>query len=193
MRLQLRNWVSLSQFQREIGTGKDVVKNIFRSLHLGGSELEGHPWYEVRDALFSLLTDNRITLAVPILRSGKGGKEQPWDYPERDWYYWLHLFASQYGWSAEYVAEMDIDDAVALVQEIELDRQMEKEWEYQISEVAYPYDSASKKQKFRPLTRPNWMVAGLLTLKPLLRKIPKVWIPEGLVIKVNAEEDTKSG
>lgn len=192
MRLRLKGWIELGQYQREIGARKNVAENILKSLRLSGMEMEGHPWYETRDAFSALLEENRIRLLVPLMRGSKKATEPPpWDYPERDWYYWVHAFASAYGWQMQYVAELDIDDAVALMQEIETEKQLEREWDYQISEIAYPYDKASKKNRFKPMPRPGWMVIGTFTMKPKLRKIRRDWIPVGNVIKVNEDQDTE--
>ena len=118
----------------------------------------------------------------------KGNEETkiPWDYPERDWYYWVHLLASHYGWSIAHISEMDIDDALALLQEIEVEEQMQKEWEYQLSEIAYPYDSNSKASIFKPMDRPFWMRKEAKAQK---RKMLKKFMPNGYIIKVNTEED----
>lgn len=191
MRLKLRGWITLSQYQREIGLGKSVAENILRCLSLSDTEVnKERPWYETRDALSALLEENRVTLLVPLMRGMKKNSEPPpWDYPERDWYYWVHAFASAYGWNMGTVADLEVDDAIALMQEIETERQLEREFEYSISEVAYPYDKASKKNRFKPMTRPGWMVVGTFTMKPKKRKILKAWIPVGNVIKVNSDED----
>lgn len=145
------------------------------------------PWYEVGEAFSSLLEENLVRIKLPLLRDVPNKQETPsWDYPEREWYFWVNTFASEYGWKIEDVGELDIDDAMALMQEIEVRRQLDKEWEHQLSETAYSYDAASKKSKFVPLPRPIWMQKAHQFVTKL-RKIPKKFIPPGVVIRVNDE------
>lgn len=171
--------------------GQDVGNLILSYLSISSDMSErdkGLPWYEIVEVFFSCMEQNKIRFQFPILKQGPGAKEEhPWNYPGRDWYYWLNLFASAYGWTADQVEGLDIDDAIALLQEIELDDQFQKEWEHGLSEIAYPYDAGSKKKKFVPLKRPRWM-NKMPDVTKLVRKIPKKMLPVGLVLKTN--EDT---
>ena len=184
----------LSNIRRELSRNQSVPTNILSAISLADSSTnyEGLPWSETGEVFLSLLQKNEITIQFPILKSMKGGKDDrgvPWDYPERDWYYWVHLLAYHYGWTLDYIAELDIDDALALLQEIEVESQIEKEWEYQISEIAYPYDPGTKKSVFKPLGRPQWMRREAVVQK---RRILKAHLPIGVIIKVNQEDENKT-
>lgn len=170
---------------------QDVGELILNYLSLA-SDMQEHekrlPWYSITEVFFSCMEINKISFQFPVLKQAPKQREEfAWDYAGRDWYYWLNTFASAYGWSVEQVEALDIDDAIGLLQEIELDDQFEKEWEHGLSEIAYPYDQSSKKQKFVPLKRPRWM-NKMPDVAKLVRKIPKKMIPVGLVIKANEDK-----
>lgn len=188
VRLKLKKWLLLSAYRKEISKNQEVVKNLLNSLKLCEAELdfEGLPWYESAEALSSVWELNQITLKLPILSVPKSeDSPPPWDYPERDWYFWAHILASRYGWTMEYIAEIDVDDALALLQEIEVEAQLDKEWEHSLSEIAYPVDPSSKKSKFVPLKRPRWM-EGQVALIIKTRKFPVKFLPPG-ILKMNDE------
>jgi hypothetical protein len=138
-------------------------------------------WFDTVSTFAELVKLNVPTLAVPLM-SSKGEKEKekkPWEYKERSWYAWAHIFISNYGWSIEYVAELEIEDAVALLQEIELDEQFKHEFTWQLSEIAYPYNNATRKSEFKPLPRPDWMLPHNKEIKKVM--IPRSMLPMGVV------------
>ena len=102
---------------------------------------------------------------------------------------WLHLFAKAYGWSSEYIANLEIEDGVALLQEIIVDNQLQREWEWGMNEMAYPYNQMTKKSEFKPLDRPSWMQKKYEAPKKI--KIPIHLIPLGNVITHKQYEPTK--
>lgn len=109
-----------------------------------------------------------------------------WEYSGRTWFVWLHLLASAYGWSINYIEYLDIDNAIALLQEILVDSQLKKEWEWSMSEIAYQYNEHTKTSKFVPLDRPEWM-------QPISKPVKKTKIrisdiPVGLVMKWDENE-----
>lgn len=189
-RLRLKDWLSLSGYRKEISDNQNVPNNLCKSLALSESkEWETLPWFEIGEAFFLLVEANQISIDFPILKDAPSRDEKsvpPWEYPNREWYFWVHLFSSKYGWNIEYISDLDIDDAVALMQEIELDRQLSKEWDYQLSEISYSYDAGSKKSRFVPLPRPKWMQKPV-NIKATLRKIPKKFLPLGVIIKIDDE------
>ena len=175
-----------------VETKSDVGNLILDYLRIGADLKESDerlPWFEIREVFFLCLEKNRITKEFPILKQRPRKKEEfAWDYEGRDWFYWLNLFASAYGWRIGEVEELDIDEAIGLMQEIEVERQFEREFHHGLSEIAYPYDKASKKSKFVPLQRPSWM-RKIPDTKKLIRRIPKRLIPVGLVHKVAIDEN----
>jgi hypothetical protein len=135
------------------------------------TEIEDLPWYEVVNAFSAISNLNKPSFDFPFLRSAIEETRIEWDYDGRTWYIWLHLLSSK-GWSIEYISNLEIDDAIGLAQEIAIDKQLELEAKWAMSQNAYNADG-----KFQPLKRPAWMK------KPLeIVKIPKKMMPVGLVI-----------
>ena len=124
----------------------------------------------------SINTPNKI----PLLTSDNK-KEKPvgWDYTGRNWNYWSHLFAATYGWTLEYIAYLDTNIALAHIQEILTDQQLEHEFMWSTTEIAYPYNSNTKQSKFSPLERPYWMAERAQPIKKV--KILRSMLPIGNV------------
>jgi hypothetical protein len=92
----------------------------------------------------------------------------------------LHIFSSTYGWDEDRIANLDIDTAIGLLQEILITEQLDHEWQFSITELAYPYNETTKKSSFRPLPRPDWMKKII----PKVTKIRKDFLPLGNIIGV---------
>jgi hypothetical protein len=122
-------------------------------------------------------------LNFPILTSQtkENDNKLPWEYDGRGWYFWLNLFAKSYGWDEKTIGELDIDTAIGLYQETQIDEQLDREWEWGMSEIAYPYNDRTKKSEFRQLPRPDWMMPMAPKHVPVV-KIRKDMIPVGNVI-----------
>lgn len=148
-------------------------------------------WGDFVNVYSKAVMENLPRLRFPILEENK--KEIirfPWEYQGRAWFFWLNLFASNYGWSEESVSEMDIDSALGLYQEILVDSQFQKEWEWSLSEIAFPYNSSTKKQEYKPLARPNWMLPETPKELPKV-KIRRDMLPVGNIIDVQADEQKR--
>ena len=119
----------------------------------------------------------------------KNKKQIGWDYPERSWYIWVHVLGKTFGWSVEYIAELELDDAIALMEEICVQDQLDKEWQYSLTEFAYDAKSGTHK----PLPRPQWMSGGFVDKKEELMKtiMPKHMIPVGNIIPAKWMSDVK--
>jgi len=146
------------------------------------------PWQEFLVAYSEVVKLNAPTLEFPILVSSKKkqDKKLPWEYDGRAWYFWLNLFASNYGWDEKKIENMDIDTALGLYQEILMDEQFAKEWTWQLSEISYPYNQSSKKQEFKPLERPEWMLPLAPTHLPVIR-MRKDMMPMGNIMDLSAK------
>ena len=144
-------------------------------------KLEEAPWDEVASAYISILSINNIKVDLPITKYRDGKYDPPfWDYDGRDWYEWSHMLAKEFGWTLEYIAELDVFDALHLVQEIAVSEQLRREWEWSLSENSVGWDKASKKSKFNPLPRPSWMTTS--TKAPETTRIPVFLMPVGNII-----------
>ena len=141
-------------------------------------------WLDTVSALDQIVMLNVPTISASILSSKDEAKEQPWDYPQRLWYLWANAFAHAYGWELYEIEHLSIDDAIGLFQEIEFDQQMEKEFYYGLSEVAYPYNKSTKKSIFKPMPRPDWML-------PASKGIPKVMLDKSMLPMGQVEDISK--
>lgn len=189
-RLTLKSWATMDDFRRSIeaatkeGNWSAVPDLIFQLVETANDNVDRDSfWIEIAQLYNETLSANQPTKNFPILNTREKSKKLPWEYSGRGWYFWLHVFAINYGWDESYIAEMDIDDAVGLYQEILIDNQLDQEWEWGLSEVAYGYDKVTKKSKFNSLPRPDWM-RGITPEKKAVKKIrmPKRMMPQGEVL-----------
>lgn len=198
VRLKLRKWSQLEGIRKPLDTAiskKDfnttfdmMVKLIEMAVSIPVEIDWSSVYWEDFIYLYSQVVSlNSPTIEFPILRSASKEKPQPWEYEGRSWYFWLNLFSSNYGWSEEVVAELDIDTAIGLFQEISIQEQMTKEWQWGLSEIAYPYDKSTKKSIYKPLTRPDWMAPMVPKQLPVVR-IKQSHLPMGNIVDVQAEE-----
>lgn len=192
-RLTLRGWSQLENLKKSMDDavlGKDFDKyyiclvqfietsmSPFREI-----EWKVVPWYEAITAYSEAVKLNLPTLEFPILASTKAeNKKLPWEYDGRQWYFWLHILASNYGWDEYKIGDTDIDTALGLYQEILLEEQLDKEWTYSLSEIAFPYNSSTKKSEYKPLDRPEWMLPISPKQLPVI-KMRKEMMPVGNII-----------
>lgn len=124
---------------------------------------------------------------VALVPPPKSSRENPdkktdrWEYKGQYMAEWIDHFARNYGWSLEQILDLDIDVAALLLQEILLENQFKKEWEYNLSELAYQYDENTKKSHHKPLKRPYWMnPAADAEIKKT--KLLRSMLPIGVVI-----------
>ena len=191
-RLPLRGWASLDDLRRSIqnkaeeGNWSAVPELIHQTNELCGASDREAFWLDVVEVYNKILQANLPTKDFPILQAKEKGKPLPWEYSGRSWYFWLHLFASSYGWSTGQIGNLDIDTAIALFQEIETDSQLEKEWQWGLSEVSYSYDKATKRSRFNSLPRPSWMRPAVGAPKPVkTERMPANAVPMGVVINLD--------
>ena len=206
-RAKLKRWLELEFFKSQAldlskrGRAMEFCNSILSYVSicsgLDVDKLETLPWTEVIEAWNVCLRINAPNDLFPIykVKSNVKDKTAVWDYDGRIWYIWAHNLASEYGWSLEYIAEMDVDYATALFEEIFVDEQLDREFHWMTSEIAYPYNPASKKGEFKPLPRPSWMMDEIRILQrnngePPKVKILKDHMPVGLIIRGKRNEDT---
>ena len=115
---------------------------------------------------------------LPLLQPAQSkNKKEPWDYEGRSWYMYAHIISQRYGWTLGEIGRMDLDDALALVQEILTDEQLDREFLWSMSENSYIYNAKTKTGKPNPLERPYWMIVKVEPPKRM--QIPKNMIPAG--------------
>lgn len=212
-RPKLRQWLDAERFRGNAIDGADkgdaagfvsgITSFLSVLLLLPQDEISPCAWYEVLDAYYLVSLENAVRLDLSIIHASKKEHENQlpdvWEYDERLWYSWVHLLAKSYGWNIEYISELDVDDAFALLQEISLNEQFDKEWQYGLSENAYEYDKASKKSKLRPLPRPSWMTTATEKVKndilervtKKVRRTPQPLVPAGIIF-VDGKDNTNT-
>jgi hypothetical protein len=151
-------------------------------------------WIEIAEAYLLIESVNILPYAdeFAILRFAVGSqKKVPWDNSLRSALIWTHLIASKYGWSKADIENLWPEEAIALVQEIMADEQIEREFLHALSEVAYEYNKSTKKSRYKPMPRPNWMQFGDRRNKVLKTKLRREWLPVGNVIYPEGADEEK--
>jgi hypothetical protein len=117
---------------------------------------------------------------IPLLRPHKDkGKREVWDYEGRGYAMYLHLLAKTYGWGIDSVSKLNVDLALALIQEIITDEQLDREFLWSMSDRSYIYNAQTKSGKPNPLERPYFMKEEVKP--PEKTKIPTSMMPQGIV------------
>lgn len=207
---RLRTWILLEQYKEKIIKAVEKGDSDFPVYLLEFlATVTGVPyryyhyadWHRLLN-LFFLCLSHSPQVELPIISpSHEAHKDSDWDYEGRMWYSYSHMIAKSYGWTMEYISQLKVRDALAIIQEILVDEQLEHEFYYGLSEVAYPYDQATKKSRFVPLTRPHWMRPKVEPDKIEKIMIPIELMPVGVVDYSNAlppellpkEYETKAG
>lgn len=185
LKSRLKHWIELDEIQESLFesiSAAGIVGYLMAATPQTEEFWQKVGWIEAVEAYLTISALNAIRLEIPILtiRDQVGAKVIPWDYKGRGWYVWLNLFAKAYGWKADYIAEMEVEDAFALLQEIETEKQLEREWFWQTTEIAYPYNKDTKRSEFHALPRPAWMRGKVGP--PKERRVPLGMRPVGNVI-----------
>ena len=198
-RLNLKEWTVLEEnkvVMQEAVKRKDfhgifdTVSSSISTASNANITWEDKPWFDMLHAYGEAIAINSPTKPFPILTSSDEKNEKlPWEYPGRIWYFWVNLFGNKYGWTKEQIEILDIDDAIGLYQETLIDEQLQREWEWiGYGEVAFPYDTSTKKSTFKSLVRPMWMMG--ITAKPKTVKILKSLVPVGNVVEMKNDNRT---
>ena len=182
-----QKWLELESLKEKIieavREGTDFPAHLFTYLRtalvINPKYYDQGDWVRVVN-LFYVVLDKSPKVELPITSpSNDTHKDEPWDYPDRIWHLYSHMLAKSYGWSLEYISHLCVGEALAKIQEIMTDEQLDREFFYGLSEVAYSYDKGSKKSKYNPMPRPHWMRP---TMKPVERfLIPAYMLPVGNV------------
>lgn len=189
-RVKLKRWIELEDIKEKVsdavGTHSDeVIDYILKYVSTAsGLDYSNAFWIDTIEALTELQALN-VPKQFPILKVQQKPKNVlDFHYEGREWYFWLNLFAAAYGWTVEYIENLDIDDAIALLQEIVYDEVSDKEWNWMLSDVAYEYDKHGK-GKLREFKKPPWIKAASKIKEPMKVKIRKDLMPVGNVISAD--------
>jgi hypothetical protein len=140
-------------------------------------------WIDVIKAFYLLITQNSYKTELALFEQSKEKKKNDtmsWDYDGRSLHLYSHLLAKEYGWKLEYIYNLKLDFVLPLIQEILLDEQLEKEFQWTMSERSAYYDDKTKTSKMNPLPRPSWMNKHIDPKKELkITKIPTNLLPAG--------------
>lgn len=199
-RARLGRWLDLQDVQARLDKAVErrdnglIADGLFEYLASAIPDLErplfeAAPWFEVV-RYFAMVADlNLLPKAdrFAILRHhDQKAKRVAWEYDGRGRFLWAHALARAYGWTMAEIFNLWPEEAVALLQEIVAGEQDEREFQYSLSEVAYPFDPATKKNHYRPLHKPLWMVSGLEENKArVVTKLLKALLPVGVIRGLN--------
>ena len=147
-------------------------------------------WLKVVELFYACLLKTPVVKIPLTSPSNEKFKDDPWSYPNRSWHLYSHILAQSYGWDLEYISQLQVGEALAKIQEIMTDKQLEREFVYGLSEIAYPYNKNSKQSIFKPLDRPHWMRPTINPVRDIPRfPIPKDMLPVGVVMLENVLPD----
>jgi len=185
--ITFRTWCTTEELRKQIAelagqSSPDLTSKVVEycsAVSYFGWLLRWLHWVDVINFYYVCVTQT-FPKKIPLLNStGKADKDLSWNYPGRDYYFYVHLLAKKYGWSRTHIDEMNVNDVFSFIQEILTDEQLEREFRYSLSEIAYPYNSSTKKNEFKPLERPYWMWKKAPEIKKI--KIPKALMPQGVI------------
>ncbi len=138
-------------------------------------------WLEVFYAFYKVVELTACQIKLPMFEPGKDEvKDEAWNYENRVWHVYVHLLSHEFGWTIEYISNLKLEEVLPLVQEILIADQLEKEFQWTMSERSAYYDDKSKTTKANPLPRPHWMARHIDPEKELKKvKIPVGMMPAG--------------
>lgn len=186
----LKKWLALEDIRAKLhkaveahetnNVGNYLISVVSTALSISEEDIKERPWYEIAIAYLTIAFTDMPKYEFPFLRTKVDDRKEIWDYEGRTWYVWSHMLAGKYGWELDVIENLDVDDAIALAQEIAIDEQLQREWEWMRTEIAY-----QAKDGFKPLKRPDWMLHS--KAEPIKTfKIRKDLMPSGIIIRDQA-------
>ena len=188
-RAKFKDWLELEDIRSRIKDAADQSENDKVSSllcsYLSAALCRGNwgklPWEEIlNDYAFAV---NLHTPAKDFRIFSVDSKKKAFLINDSSWYSWSSILATTYGWSLEYIADLDVDNAISLIQETLYNDQLQKEWEWALSEKSVHYDAGTKKSKFKALDRPRWMQPKQEVRELETSKMRSDMIPPGIVIR----------
>lgn len=190
--LGFRKWLELENCKKLIAEAVEGVEFPDRVLDYLSTAFGDKGWEKKgwKTPVFSLMDGFEKfnpDASLPILRPSKESKTSDWEYKGRSWNYFSHLLADAYGWTLEYIADLDINEALGHIQEVLTEDYLDREFQHSLSEVAYIYNKSTKKSEYKPLPLPYWMRPAS---KPIKRfRIRRDMLPVGYVIDSSGMAD----
>lgn len=191
-RAKFGNHIRLNQLSITIdksfkaGYAKGASKLIAKYFDLAGfnaDELDGEYMLLAYGQIEEL---NRLMWHLPMQTWDSGEEEKPqkkYDYSGRYVAWIVHKIATQYGWTRHYIFnDLWPEEVFFYLQEIVISEYDKSDKERSLSELAYSYDKVTRKSKFIPTPRPDWMEDEV---KKVTYKIPKSRLPMGHIIKLD--------
>lgn len=185
---RLKRWIALEEQKEKLvqalGSGGNFPSELLT--YLSRAWGIDYKWFEYADwflliQAFQLCLLKSPHVNLPITSpSNENSKEESWDYEGRTWHLYSHLLAKAYGWTLEEISQLQVVEALAKIQEIMVDDQLDREFYHGLSEIAYHYDKNTKVSKFVPLPRPYWMRPKMKPIEKFI--LPKSMLPMGNVI-----------
>ena len=187
---KFRKWLELEDIRSQIKEASDkqdneAVSNLicsYLSDALCSGDWKSLPWEQIMYNYAFCLDVHSPRKKHKIFSAGSENKEI-FKVNDSDWYSWSHILAKKYGWELEYISKLAVDEALGFIQEILYEEQLEKEWEWALSEKSVHYDPNTKKSKFKPLERPAWLRPVVEVKEPKKEVIPTSMLPMGVVMK----------
>jgi hypothetical protein len=194
-RPKFKLWLTLEKLRDRLLTAVDKLESeafcnaMFSYLStVGINGIEDAPWYKVTSIFGEITSQSIPKVEMPFMSYPGDTKEVPWNYEGREWFGWATMIVQKTGWTLEYIAELEIEDGLALIQELLVSEQFEREWQWERSQWAYSYNERTKSSEHHELPRPAWMIKGLRKEGPKKIKIRKSMMPVGNVVRYKPEE-----
>lgn len=189
---KLRKWLELEDIKFRIQSAvedkdRDRLVNLIylyisTAIGIETNTMLDLPYKEVLDAFNEIAKINVITLDLPFMRIPvKEGRieDTGYEYDYRSWWSWANIFSKQYGWSLEYIADLNVNDGLYLYQEYLIDKYHERDWQWILSERYVGWDEHTNSSKLNPYPKPDWMRPKMKPIKPV--KIPTEMMPVGVI------------
>lgn len=199
-RPRFKRWTELEElkanFIRAAEEGTEFPLTLLRllsaALGISPKYLRLIDWPKLLVAFNQVCLQNVPYIILPLLTEASGLKDKrdAWDYEGRVWYMYSHMVAKNYGWTLEQISQLKVEDALAIIQEILTDEQLDREFQWGLSDRAYSYDPKTKVGKFNELARPYWMKPKVESVVKKIR-IPKMMLPQGNVDYAAVDEKTR--
>lgn len=152
-------------------------------------ELEKSSWQEVASKYLDSVSLLKLKYRLSMFSSldKKEHEKMMFEYPERNYFAMIHRISSVYGWGLDYINNLDHNDVLALLQEIEVDAQFEKEWEWDLSEKSHSYNPTTKQSVYNAYPRPTWMQREIVPPKKI--RVKKSTLPSGVIQNLGDFDD----